>query len=100
MYRFIRSVTVKNAASMPAALQFCIAVTSHLNKTYNLNMKTGAEMFGNTRVYWFYDVESIDAMGELNAKLMQDHPYWEILEKAKHLWVEGSGQDKVVKLIG
>lgn len=100
MYRFIRSAAVKSAVDMPGALQFCNEVTSHINKTYNMSMKTGAQMFGNTRVYWFFDMNSLEEMAQLNAKLMQDRPYWEILAKAKDLWVEGSLKDTVVTMIG
>ncbi len=99
MYRFIRKVTVKMVAGVPGALQFCGEVTSHINKTYGMNMKTGIEMFGQNRVYWFYDVESLEQMAQLNAKLMLDRPYWELLDKAKNLWVEGSAKDSIVKII-
>ena len=43
MYRFIRSASIKNAACMPAALQFAAEVTDYLNKQYALNMKLGVE---------------------------------------------------------
>ena len=46
MFRFTRHATLKYAGDMPAALQFCSELTIYLNKTYSLNMKTGAEMFG------------------------------------------------------
>jgi hypothetical protein len=99
MYRFTRSVSVNNAASMPAAMQFCNEVTKHLNEAYSLNMKAGAQLFGSAKVYWFFDMDSLDGMSQLNLKLMQDRVYGSILDKAKHLWVEGSGKDHVVKLI-
>lgn len=99
MYRFTRSVSVSTAANMPAAMQFCNEVTNHLNETYSLSMKAGAELFGAIKVYWFFDMDSLDGMSQLNSKLMQDRVYWSILEKAKHLWVEGSSKDRVVKLI-
>jgi hypothetical protein len=100
MYHFIRSVTAKNAASMPAALQFCGEVTAYLNKNYGLNMKAGAQLFGGTKLYWFYEKGNLDEFAQLNAKLMQDRTYWEMLEKAKLLWLEGSMHDKIVTLIG
>ena len=99
MYRFTRKVTVKTVAAVPAALQFCGEVAAHLNKTYGLGMKTGIEMFGHNRVYWFYDADSLDAIAQLNARLMLDSPYWEMIEKAKQLWLEGSATDRIVKLL-
>ncbi len=99
MYRFTRSVTVRNAAEMPGALQFCIAVTDHLNKAYDLNMRAGAEMFGATRIHWFFDMDTLEDMSRLNAELLQDGHYCVMLEKAKHFWLDGSSHDKVVKLL-
>jgi len=84
---------------MPAALQFSSELTVYLNKTYSLNMRSGAEMFGGTRLYFFYDIESLDQIAQFNTKLMQDHVYWDLLNKAKNLWREGSMQDCVVKII-
>ena len=99
MYRFTRKVTIKVVAGVPGALQFCGEVTAHLNKTYGLAMKSGLEMFGHNRVYWYYDANSLDEIAQLNAKLMLDRSYWELLDKAKHLWLEGSAQDRIVKII-
>ena len=100
MYRFTRSITVKLAADMPGALQFGNEVTAYLNKTYNMKINVGVELFGRARVHWSYDVASLDEVSQLNTSLMQDRSYWGIVEKAKHLWVEGSMNDRVVKLIG
>lgn len=85
---------------MPAALLFCTAVAGYLNKTYSMKMVTGAELFGHTRVYWFYDVTNLDEVAQLNAKLMQDRPYVDMLEKATLLWLEGRMKDNIVKLLG
>jgi|APCry1669189241_1035207.scaffolds.fasta_scaffold119411_1 hypothetical protein len=99
MYRFTRHATLKYAGDMPSALQFSSELTLYLNKTYSLNMKSGAEMFGGSRLYFFYDIESLDAIAQFNAKLMQDRLYLDMLNKAKNLWREGSMQDCVVKII-
>lgn len=99
MYRFIRTATPRNAASVPEAIQFGAQVTAHINKTYGLNMKAGIEMFGGGRIHWHYEAESLDRMTALNGKLMADTAYWALLEKYKHVWVEGSMQDAVVSLL-
>ena len=64
-----------------------------------MKMNVGVEMFGKMRVYWSYDVASLDEVATINTSLMQDRAYWGFLEKAKHLWVEGSMNDRIVKLI-
>ncbi|HJV96836.1 MAG TPA: hypothetical protein VJ608_12400, partial [Albitalea sp.] len=94
------TATTKNAACMPAALQFGSEVASHFNKTYDVKMKVGAEMFGGSRVHWFFDADNLDQMAQLNSKLMQDRTYWALIDKSKDLWLEGSLEDKVVAIIG
>ena len=99
MYRFIRTVTPVNGASVPAALQFCAEVTAHLNKSHGLNMKAGIELFSQGRIHWHFESDSVDKMTELNRKLMADTAYWALLDKYKHVWVEGSMKDRVVSLV-
>lgn len=62
MYRFIRTARTRNAANVPAALQFSAQVTEHLNNTYGLNMKARMEFFGKGRVHWHSEVASIAAL--------------------------------------
>ena len=99
MYRFIRTVTPRNAASIPAALQFSAEMTSHMNRTYGLSMKAGIEMFGDGHLHWHYEADSLNQMTEVNRKLMTDKAYWALLEQNKGLWVEGSMRDRVVSLM-
>jgi len=100
MFHFERRITVKTVADMPAAVQFATAVNSYLNKRHSLNMKTGVELFGQAGLYWYFDAESLDKMTQLNATLMQDRDYFQMLDKVKGLWVEGSLKDTIVTLIG
>ncbi len=100
MFHFERSVMVKHAADMPAAVQFAVDVTSYINKRYSMNMKTGVQLFGGARVYWYFDAESLDKMTQLNATLMQDREYIQMLDKVKDHLVDGSLKDTIVTLIG
>lgn len=100
MYRFIRTARTRNAADVPAALQFSARVTEHMNKTYGLNMKAGVELFGKGRLHWHYEAASIDEMTVINQKLMRDQAYLELLGKHNHLWLEGSMKDQVISLLG
>ena len=100
MFRFERKATVKNVADMPAAVQFATEVTAYLNKAYSLNMKFGVEVFGTPSIHWTYDFESVDKSVQLNATLLQDRAYLEMLGKARVLWIDGSAKDTIVTLMG
>jgi len=99
MYRFIRTATVKSAASLPSALAFASEVTAHLNKSYSLNMRFGAEQFGCARIHWHFDADSLDKMQQVNGKLLEDREYAALLDKYKDVWAEGSMHDTVVRLV-
>ncbi len=100
MFRFERRAAVKHVADMPAAVQFAAEVTSYLNKRHSLNMKCGVELFGTGSVHWFYDLESLDKSVQLNAALLQDREYIEMVNKSRGLWVDGSFRDTIVTLVG
>ena len=100
MYRFTRTVTVKTAANTPAALKWAGEATAYLNKAYALNMKFGIEIFGAGKIHWYFDTDSLDKITAVNAKLLQDRAYIELLEKTKAIWVEGGLRDSVVAIVG
>lgn len=96
MYRFIRKATIVNAAVVPAATSFGMEVSGYLTKTYGIQVKTGMMMFGHLNMHWHFDIDSLDKLGELNTKLIQDKNYTAMLAKAKDFWVDGSLKDQVV----
>jgi hypothetical protein len=98
MFRFDRIATVKNVADMPAAVQFAAHVTSYLKKTHSLNMSYGVELFGTPSIHWYMEIDSLDKANQLNATLLQDRGYAEILDKARALWADGSVKDTIVSL--
>ena len=100
MFRFERRAAIKHVADMPAAVQFAADVTSYLNKRHSLNMKCGVELFGTGSVHWFYDLESLDKSVQLNAALLQDREYIEMVNKSRGLWVDGSFRDTIVTVVG
>ena len=99
MYRFIRTATVKNAEALPSALAFASEVTAHLNKSYALDMRFGAEQFGCSNIHWHFASQSLDKMQQVNEKLMADRDYAALLDKYQDIWAEGSMHDTVVRLI-
>lgn len=98
MYRFIRTAIVRNAAAMPSALKFASEVTTHLNKRYALNIVFGFELYGDAKVHWHFDMDSLDKMQTLNAGLMEDRDYLALLEKGAGLWAEGTMKDTLVSI--
>ena len=98
MYRFIRTVTVRHNAALPSALKFASEVTAHIKKHYDIAMMFGAELYGSPKVHWHFDIDSLDKMQQLNAKLMVDREYLGLLDKFKENWVEGSMKDTLVSL--
>lgn len=98
MHLFIRSVTVKHAASAAAALQFAGEVCAYVNKTYKVKMKFGMEVFGHMRIYWLLDMDSVDTAMAMNQKMLADADYLALLHKGKEFWVEGSLKDRLIRL--
>jgi hypothetical protein len=96
MFTFTRKATLINAAYTSSGIGWAMEVTGYLNKTYNLHMKAGMQMFGGLALYWQFDVDSLDKLSALNTKLVQDKTYLAMLDKAKDLWVPGSLKDVVV----
>jgi len=100
MYRFTRSIAVKEASRFPAAVQFTTELCGYLDKTYGLKLKFGIELFGSAQLHRHLDAESMDALHAINAKLLQDRQYIAMLDKVKDLFVEGSLKDTIISLLG
>lgn len=100
MFRYSRTITVRNGASFVPALQAAIEIASYVNEVYGLKMKVGSEMFGGLKLHWFNDTDSLDAMPQFAAKVVQDKVYGELLEKLKPHVVDGSVRDRVVQVFG
>lgn len=98
MFRFERTAIVKHAAEVPAAVKFASDVTTYLNKRYDLGMKFGVELFGDPKIHWYYDVESLDDSVKLNSTLLEDADYGKILKKSEDLWVDQGMHDTIVRL--
>jgi hypothetical protein len=100
MYRFIRTARPRTTANLAPAMMWAGEVTAYVNKTYALNLKYGAELFGKGRVHWHFDADSLDKITAVNAKMLQDRDYQGLLEKGKALWLEGSQKDSIVIIVG
>lgn len=100
MYRYSRTIIVKNGASMQPAMQIGTEITAHVNRMYGLKMRMGPELFNELKVHWMYDADTLEGMMALSAKLAQDTVYWEMMGKLKPFVLEGSVREKVIALLG
>lgn len=99
MFRFTRCATLANANSIPAAVGFSKEVCGYINKTYDLHLKSGIELFGASVIHWEMESDSLDKLTALYAKLLGDKTYASMLDKAKDLWVDGSLKDQIVQWV-
>ena len=100
MYRFTRTATIANAAYIPQAMNLAMDLCGYINKTHNLNVKAGMEMYGHLNIHWQFETDSLDKISAINTKLLQDKGYFALIEKGKDYWVQGSLKDRIVNFMG
>ncbi|HEX8790989.1 MAG TPA: hypothetical protein VF765_08545 [Polyangiaceae bacterium] len=93
----MRRATVRNVADLPAVVGWSMELNGYVNKTYDIHLKTGLELFGTPTVHWHFETDSLDKISALNQKLLQDRTYIAMLEKAKPYWMDGSLKDEIVQ---
>jgi len=98
MYRFIRTMTIASPAHIPAAMQFAAESTAYVNRTYGANWKFGAQVYAEPAVHWHLDFDSYDKFREVVDRMYKDTDYWNLLQKAKGIFVEGSMKDVLVRM--
>ena len=100
MYRINRAATLKNMSVLPKAIGWSTELNKFVNDSYKgFNLKVGVEMFGEARLHWSYEAESLAKLEEANARLMTDKKYWAMIESGKEFWVEGSLKDTIVMVV-
>ncbi len=97
MFFFTRKATVRNVADLTAVVGWAMELNGYVNKTYNIHLKAGLELFGTPTVHWQFETDSLDKITALNQKLLQDKTYVALLEKAKPYWMDGSLKDEIVQ---
>lgn len=97
MVRFIRKARAQND-KFPQALQWSKEVAEYLNANYpELSLQVFMEGFGDfNTIYWINDYENLAAIEAANTRLMADQEYWMMLAKASELFIDGTGEDKVL----
>ena len=99
MFRFTRTVVLKDSSVTPKAMEVSMKIKSILKEKYDLELGHGVELFGSPRIHWWFETPSLDAVTEINAKLMGDKDYMGLVSENSPLWVEGSLQDTIVKVM-
>jgi hypothetical protein len=97
MYHVTRTATLKSFAVMPKVMGWSKEMVDYINKEYpGFDLKFGSEMFGEGRVHWMWQADSLAKLEEVNMKLMQDEKYWGFVETGKDFWLDGSLQDRMI----
>ena len=99
MYRFMRFATVKNSAHLPKVMGFGTEVTGYFKKHYDIDLKFGAQRFGELNLYWFFDFDELNRLEQINNTLIADKTYWAMVDKVRDYWLDGSLRDIVIELI-
>jgi hypothetical protein len=97
MIRFYRKARAQED-KFPEALQWSLEITEYLNSHYpDVSYQVFTEGFGDfNTIYWFNDYENLTEVEEFNAKLQTDEGYWKRLAQIGDLFVEESGEDRVM----
>jgi len=100
MFRFTRRGTLRNASYIPQAIGWATELNSYINEKYDADLKFGLEMFNELTMTWFFDAENLSDIQAFNEGIMQDQDYWTQVQKAADFWVEGSLEDRIVRVLG
>ena len=98
MYRFVRTMTISVPSQIPAAMQFAAETTSYVNRTYGVNWKFGAQVYAEPVIHWHLDFENMDKFRDVVDRMYKDPEYWNVLQKGKGIFVEGSMKDALIRM--
>ena len=84
---------------MPDAIKMGMSVIEHLRKEYGMSLTMGMELYGQSKLHYYNDFDSLDKVAEMQSKLGQDKAYLSIVEAGRNLFLEGSLHDKLVRLL-
>ena len=91
---------LKNGADTARAIAYSTEVTAFVNAKIGTNLQFGIEMFNQSRVHWSADFQSLAEFETKFADLMADADYHALLQGGRDLWVDGSLQDSIYKVLG
>ena len=90
---FLRAKTTKDTAGRRI-------INLRMRRRGMLCSALNAGLLSTGSIHWYYDLESLDKSSQLNATLLQDREYIEMVNKSRGLWVDGSFHDTIVSFVG
>lgn len=98
MYRFHRTAMAKQS-KLQEAFKFAKEMSEYLGTKYApVKVQAYLEIFGdNGRIHWYSDYDDLASVEKITGKIRKDQGYWEILNKANDVFIEGSIQDTLMQ---
>jgi len=97
MVRFIRSA-VPVIGHHPDAVAFGKEITEYVRAKHGMNTQLFVD--SESTLYWISDYKDYAAYGEVRNAIASDPGYWEIVNKAKGILLDGSIADTVINSVG
>jgi len=102
-YRMIRHQRSGRAKIGKAwdVIQFAKEIAAFINTKYApVSVQVYNEIFGDLNtIYWQTDYDSLASLEEFHTKLTADPDYQAIVSKGSDIFIEGTLQDKLMKLV-
>jgi len=96
MIRWQRSIRVAGGKILEA-IQWAKEVTAYVNgKQPNHKVQAFSSRFGDTNMlFWQVDFEDLASLDKFQQSFNNDQGYWDLVNKATPLFIEGSSYDTV-----
>lgn len=100
MIRFQRTIRPRNGKTREA-IAWAKEIADYLNTRYEVGrVEVYTQRFGRVgAIYWVVDVADMPALETFASYLQQDSGYHNLLNKGNFLYVDGSVEDLVLKLV-
>lgn len=100
MIRFQRTVRPRNGKNREA-IAWAKEVAEYLNSHYKMGrIEVYTQRFGAVgTIYWVIDVADMPALETFSSYLQQDTAYQTLLNKGNFLYIDGSVEDRILKLV-
>lgn len=96
MVRFIRSA-VPILGHHPDAIAFGKEITEYVRAKYGMNTQLFVDSEGT--LYWISDYKDYGAYGEARNAILSDPGYWEIVNRAEGILLDGTMADTVINSV-
>jgi len=99
MIRWTRSARIAHG-KFPQAIQWAKEIAEFSNKKYKIQLGVYLDTFGEVgTIRWFADYADLAALEKVRTQLLADQEYWQKVNQAAELLVQGSVFDTVMHAI-